>query len=175
MSNESKLTLNLGCGDDTYGDIRLDLFPTRGANVVGDSQRLPFRDSVFTEVYERNVFEHLPNPAQHLDEVRRVMRVNGVLTLITDNAACLKYYIMGTHTGGYRKHAGKDRHFALFTEEHMRNFMEVCGFKINELKLVDTNYFTRFFDKALRLFAPSLSYPRILVKGIKVENSNRIR
>ncbi len=171
MNNDDKLTLNLGCGDDTYGDIRLDLFPTKGANVVGDSQRLPFRDSVFVEVYERNVFEHLPNPAVHLEEVRRVMRVDGMLTLITDNAACLKYYIMGTHTGGYRKHGGKDRHFALFTEEHMRNFMDVCGFKTNELKFIDTNYFTRFFDKFVRIFVPSLSYPRILVKATKVENS----
>jgi ubiquinone/menaquinone biosynthesis C-methylase UbiE len=170
MSKDDKLTLNLGCGDDEYGDIRLDLFPTKGANVVGDSQLLPFKGSVFSEVYERNVFEHLPNPAQHLIEVRRVLRPSGVLTLITDNAACLKYYIMGTHTGGYRKHGGKDRHFALFTEEHMRNFMDICGYRIDELKLIDTTYFTRFFDRIMRIFAPSLSYPRILVRGVKLED-----
>ncbi|MGA2461114.1 MAG: methyltransferase domain-containing protein [Candidatus Bathyarchaeia archaeon] len=172
MNNENKLKLNLGCGNDTYGDIRLDLFPTKGANVVGDSQRLPFKDSMFTEVYERNLFEHLPNPAQHLHEIRRVMKINGTLTIITDNAACLKYYILGTHTGGYRKHGGKDRHFALFTEEHMRNFMDLCGFKIDELRLIDTDYCTRFFDRVVRLFAPSLSFPRILVKAVKVESSN---
>jgi ubiquinone/menaquinone biosynthesis C-methylase UbiE len=170
MNNTDKLILNLGCGDDQYGDVRLDLFPTKGANVVGDSQQLPFKDSVFSEVYERNVFEHLPNPAQHLVEVRRVMQLNGALTLITDNAACLKYYIMGTHTGGYRKHGGKDKHFALFTEEHLRNFMDFCGFKVDDLKLIDTNYFTRYFDRILRLIVPSLSYPRILVRGVKVES-----
>jgi ubiquinone/menaquinone biosynthesis C-methylase UbiE len=169
MSNDDRLSLNLGCGDDIYGDIRLDLFPTKAANIVGDSQRLPFRDLVFTEIYERNVFEHLPNPAQHLTEVRRVLRLNGTLKLITDNAACLKYYIMGTHMGGYHKHGGKDRHYALFTEEHLRNFMDLCGFRINELRLIDTNYFTRFFDKIVRLFFPALSYPRILVEGAKIE------
>ena len=170
MSNDAKPTLNLGCGDETYGDIRLDLFPTKGANVVGDCQRLPFRDSVFDEVYEKCLFEHLPNPAQHLEEVKRVMQLGATLTLITDNAACLKYYVLGTHTGGYRKHGGKDRHFALFTKEHLRNFMDFSGFKIDELRFIDTNYYTRFFDRIVRILMPSLSYPRILVKGVKVES-----
>jgi ubiquinone/menaquinone biosynthesis C-methylase UbiE len=172
MRNDGNLTLNLGCGDDPYGDVRLDMLLTGAANIVGDCQKLPFKDEIFAEVYERNVFEHLPNPAQHLFEVRRVLQKDGCLVLITDNAACLKYYLLGTHTGGYRKHGGKDRHYALFTQEHLKNFMELCGFRITEITLIDTNYFTRWFDKILRTFLPSLSYPRIMVKGNKVESEH---
>jgi ubiquinone/menaquinone biosynthesis C-methylase UbiE len=167
MRNDTELTLNLGCGEDVYGDVRLDFVPTGSANVVGDCQQLPFKDDSFVEVYERNVFEHLPNPGQHLFEVKRVLKEGGTLTLITDNASCLKYYLLGTHTGGYSKHQGKDKHFALFTKEHIKNFMELCSFRIVELSFIDSNYFTRFFDKVVRLFIPSLSYPRIMAKATK--------
>ena len=162
------MMLNIGCGGESIGDVRLD-FTSEGttANVVADCQKLPFDNNVFDEVYERNVFEHLPNPAQHLFEVKRILKQNGKLTLTTDNAGCLKYYLLGTHTGGYRKHDGKDVHFALFTMEHLRNFMAYCGFRIVELRLVDTEYFTRWFDRFVRLFVPTLSYPRILVIGEK--------
>jgi ubiquinone/menaquinone biosynthesis C-methylase UbiE len=149
--------------------VRLDFVPTATTSIVGDCQHLPFKDSVFGEVFERNLFEHLPHPAEHLFEVKRVLVANGRLVLITDNAACLKYYTLGTHTGGYRRHGGKDRHYALFTEEHLKNFMEHCGFRLEEIKLIDTEYFTRFFDKFVRLFLPSLSYPRIKLKAVKVE------
>ena len=165
--NAENLTLNLGCGDQTFGDVRLDAFATETANVIGDCQQLPFRDGVFTSVYEQNLFEHLPNPGHHLEEVKQVLKPGGVLTLITDNAACLKYYLFGTHTGGYRKHQGKDVHFALFTLEHMRNFMDVAGLKVRQLRLIDTDYYTRFFDKLVRLVAPSLSFPRIFVEAEK--------
>jgi len=161
------MILNLGCGNDAYGDVRLDTFPTLTATIVADCQCLPFRDNSFSEVYERNVFEHLPNPGLHLIEVKRVLRLMGRLKLITDNASCLKYYILGTHTGGYRKHGGKDRHFALYTAEHLRNFMWFCGLEIISLALVDTNYFTRYFDRLVRVFIPSLSYPRIMIIAVK--------
>jgi ubiquinone/menaquinone biosynthesis C-methylase UbiE len=159
--------LNLGCGDDEYGDIRVDIFRTKTSNLLSDCQHLPFREGSIGGVYERNVFEHLPNPAQHLEEVKRVLSPKGRLTLITDNAACVKFYLLGTHTGGYRKHDGKDVHYAVFTLEHMRNFMAFVGLTVLEMKLVDTDYYTRFFDRFVRLLAPSLSYPRIVVEAEK--------
>jgi ubiquinone/menaquinone biosynthesis C-methylase UbiE len=161
------LMLNIGCGDDTKGDVRLDLFRTGAANILGNAELLPFKDEAFDKVYERNIFEHMPNPGNHLAEVKRVMVKGGTLTLITDNAACLKYYLLGTHTGGYRKHGGVDVHYALFTREHMRNFMRQVGLRATELKLIDTEFHTRFFDKVARLFVPSLSYPRIMLKAVK--------
>jgi len=160
-------TLNVGCGDDTRCDVRLDLFPTSAANIVGDGQHLPFRSDVFSEVYEKNLLEHMPNPAMHLVEVCRIMRRGGRLNLITDNAACLKYYLLGTHTGGYSKHGGKDKHFALFTMEHLKNLFQLSGFDVQGIEFVDTDYFTSIFDRCVRLLAPGLSYPRISVVGNK--------
>lgn len=99
--------------------------------------------------------------------MKRVLKREGFLTLVTDNAACLKYYLLGTHMGGYRKHEGKDIHFALFTQEHLRNFMALEGFRIIQLRLIDTDYYTHYFDRMVRFLVPSLSYPRILVEAEK--------
>jgi SAM-dependent methyltransferase len=164
---DSTYTLNVGCGNDTRCDVRLDLFPTPAANIVGDAQHLPFRNGVFSEVYEKNLLEHMPNPAMHLVEVYRIMQRGGRLNVITDNAACLKYYLLGTHTGGYSKHEGKDKHFALFTMEHLKNLFQFSGFDVQGMELVDTDYFTSIFDRCVRLVVPSLSYPRISVVGNK--------
>jgi len=167
LKKEGRIKLNLGCGVDQWGDLRIDLVPTSSTNLVADAQRLPLRDATVSEVRETNLFEHLPNPAQHLLEVKRVLRKNGELTLITDNAACVKYYVLRTHTGGYRKHGGKDVHYALFTMEHIRNLFEYVGFVVVEIRYIDTDYFTRFFDWMVRLFVPSLSYPRIYARARK--------
>ena len=162
------MILNLGAGESSYGDVRVDLKQTSTTTLSFDcGDRFPLCDNSYSEVYERNLLEHLANPGFHLREVQRVLKPNGVLNLITDNAACLKFYTLGTHTGGYRKNDGKDIHYALFTQEHLRNLMEYAGLSIVEMKLIDTDYFTNYFDKLVRLFKPSLSYPRISVKATK--------
>jgi len=75
-------TLNVGCGSDTWGDIRLDVersppdyfvhYKKSTANIIADAQNLPFRDEVFTELRAYQVLEHLPNPIKALKEWRRV-------------------------------------------------------------------------------------------------------
>jgi ubiquinone/menaquinone biosynthesis C-methylase UbiE len=168
MSTDAdNLVLNLGCGRDRFGDVRLDVALTPAANIIADAQHLPFREEAFTEIFERNLLEHIPNAAEHLVEVKRVLRRQGMVQLITDNAGCLKYYVLGTHTGGYSKNNGKDRHYALFTLEHVRNLLRLCGLSVEKLELIDTSYFTRPFDRFVRLFAPTLSYPRIFAEARK--------
>jgi ubiquinone/menaquinone biosynthesis C-methylase UbiE len=157
--------LNLGCGRLKFGDVRMDFMATPGANIVGDALHLPFKGDVFAKVYERNLLEHLPNTAAHLSEVKRVMKKGGLLTLITDNAACLKFYLLGTHTGAPAKRSLEDRHYALFTPEHLRNLAHWAGLEVQKLQLIDTEYYSRFFDVLVRSFAPVLSYAKILMEA----------
>ena len=176
------MILNLGCGNDTYGDVRVDLVKTESTTDVFDIgetlPRLSNRElggewaEKFDVVYEKNLLEHLPNPGEHLKAVYGVLKHGGRLELTTDNAACLKYYTLGTHTGGYhRSHNSpnaEDRHYALFTEEHLRNMLVWAGvWSSVKTTLVDTDYFTRHFDRVVRLFWPSLSWPRIRVVAVK--------
>jgi ubiquinone/menaquinone biosynthesis C-methylase UbiE len=167
MKRENDLSVNIGCGRTSDGDVRVDFIRTPTVTVIADALHLPFRENIFTRAYERNLLEHMPNPTSHLVEVRRILKPNGNLELVTDNAACLKYYILGTHTGGYCRADGRDKHYAVFTIEHVRNLLSAAGLIAVKIQLIDTTYFTKFFDRLLRLVAPQLSYPRILVLASK--------
>ncbi len=177
MTTTEPRILNLGCGNQTYGTYRVDITPTKTTTHVFDVEKgLVFPDSYFDEVYEQNLFEHLKNPNFHLMEIRRVLKPGGRLTLITDNAACIRYYLLRTHTGGYMGHRNlltrsSDKHYAIYTKEHLKNHVVSAGFEVVSIHFVETDYVTRFMDKLFRkIFFPlkSLTYPRICVVSKKI-------
>ena len=168
--------LNLGCGNQTYGTHRVDVRQTPSATHVFDVEEgLQFDEGSFDEIYERNLLEHLTNPGFHLKECYRVLRVGGNIMLITDNASCMRYYVFGTHTGRYKGHRryfsdNGDRHFAIFTKEHLKNLFEHVGFTILSMSYVDTDFTpSKLLDKAMRSLHvfPLLSYPRIKIVARK--------
>jgi len=74
-----KPTLNVGCGTDPWGDVRVDImryspysFLPTSVNVVADVQYLPFRSNSFSVYGCFHVLEHVSNPRAALQEVRRV-------------------------------------------------------------------------------------------------------
>jgi hypothetical protein len=78
---EVELALNVGCGADMWGDVRLDqgrYSETCGyrrrttSNIIASAELLPFRDGIFREARAFHVLEHVPNPQQALDEILRV-------------------------------------------------------------------------------------------------------
>lgn len=131
--------LNLGSGNDTYGDIRVDLYPTESTTDsynIEDGIRLP--DESVDEVYTKNLFEHLRNPGYFLEEVSRVLKPGGKLILITDNAAYIPFYRYGSvHLNHYKPH-GEDKHYAVFTISHINNFIIAAGFSLMSINLVDS-------------------------------------
>ena len=72
------LSLNLGCGSDKWGDVRVDLdFSTQigdwsKLNLRADAHALPFRDKAFVVCRCWHVLEHLQDPVRVLSEIRRV-------------------------------------------------------------------------------------------------------
>lgn len=125
----ANLVLNLGCGKQMYGDVRVDLYRDK-ANLLADVEKsLPFQNDVFDEVYSRHVFEHLRNPSSVLCEMVRVLKPEGKLALITDNAGYIPYHLhpklgSGFHSWyGYRGVSHIDKHFSLYTPEHLKNHL----------------------------------------------------
>lgn len=153
------MVLNLGSGDQDYGDIRLDKYRGK-ANVIADLEGpLPFPTDTFDLVYSRWVFEHLRNPGLVLSEMKRVCKRGGRVVIITDNAGSIgQNWPGGAHAGGYVRIArgSEDRHYSLYTLEHMRNHLRRAGLQVVEVKLIhgetgplqrlDTSlHLTRFF------------------------------
>ena len=68
------IMLNVGCGSDFRGDVRLDIHKTEAANLLADAQFLPFRSRVFDLVFCISVLEHIPSWSQALQEILRVSR-----------------------------------------------------------------------------------------------------
>lgn len=82
-----KRVLDLGCGLGTYrkeivkrgGEwIGLDL-SGGGCSVIADGNRLPFRADSIDHVLSAAVLEHIPDQDQHLREIHRVLRKDGVV------------------------------------------------------------------------------------------------
>ena len=65
---------NLGCGDEGWGEIRVDLRRVSEANILADIENLPFRDQVFEDVRCISVIEHVPGWYKALREILRVSR-----------------------------------------------------------------------------------------------------
>lgn len=74
------LTLNAGCGCNTWGDVRIDLqiysdifYRKRtSANIIGSVEHFPFRDNVFIETRLHHVLEHTKKPFVCVKELKRV-------------------------------------------------------------------------------------------------------
>jgi len=97
------LTLDVGCGDGWKSSIfkkiasevvgldisveKLSGARERGVQVVlADALHLPFKDDCFGAVTCFHVIEHLTKSAQALIEIRRVLRIGGILLLTTPNS-----------------------------------------------------------------------------------------
>lgn len=94
---ESDRVLDVGCADawpksflpDTVDYVGLDYLPTASEwygtrpDAYGDAARIPFLDGTFDAVFLFDVLEHLPRPAQALEEVFRVLRPGGLLLMNT--------------------------------------------------------------------------------------------
>ncbi len=124
--------LNVGCGSESFGNIRIDKYPG-AANIIADIELgIPFKENIFEIVYSRFLFEHLRNPSFVLNEMVRVLCPGGKLIVITDNASYLPFYFIpslgsGFHVGGYKGKGPGDKHYAIFTKEHVKNHLNYVG------------------------------------------------
>ena len=71
------LTLNVGCADNFWGEIRLDIEKTPAANILADARYLPFRSSVFNIVGALSVLHHIGEYEKALSEIIRVTKLGG--------------------------------------------------------------------------------------------------
>jgi ubiquinone/menaquinone biosynthesis C-methylase UbiE len=76
--------LDVGCGNSPKGDVNVDLFfHVRCENfVIGEVHHLPFKTSVFENVYSKHCLEHLESPLQFFKEAKRVLKEGGTLECI---------------------------------------------------------------------------------------------
>ena|SRR3990167_8804834 len=132
--NIKKQILNLGCGNDSYGTHRIDMFETPTTTQVVDiaNSKLPFTDQYFDEVRMWGVLEHLKNVGFLIDEVYRVCKKGALIDLKTDYAGWLFWHISKKREHNkylqhyyivdeFKHEKGTDGHHYLFVESHLKH------------------------------------------------------
>ncbi len=71
------LTLNVGCADNFWGEVRIDIEKTAAANILADARYLPFRSSAFNIVGALSVLHHIGEYEKALSEIIRVTKPGG--------------------------------------------------------------------------------------------------
>ena len=115
--------LDLGCGDGSFVDYcnnhNLD---AKGVDIADgidfESDKLPYRDNQFSFVFMGSVLEHLNNPSNILNEVKRVLVKGGVLIVITPNIDRVKFHFYDDPT-----------HVRPYNPTNISRLMEMFGLK----------------------------------------------
>jgi SAM-dependent methyltransferase len=126
--------LDLGCGFNNlvraYGSgVGTDVFPWEGIDVlVGNSALLPFPDDSFDTVTIVAALNHIPNRAQVLLEVRRVLRFDGklIITMIGPRTGFLAHAVFARdeqRRGGMHPNEKKG-----MTRQQVLTLLGQCGF-----------------------------------------------
>lgn len=81
----SPLYVDVGCGPHKKeGYLGLDLIAQPGVDIVADVEKdgLPFSDGTVDKIYMSHFLEHVNDPAKMLNEVNRVLKDGGEVTII---------------------------------------------------------------------------------------------
>ena len=173
------MILNLGCGSQSFGDIKVDLYKTEITDLLCDGHFLPFRDNIFHLVYSRYVLEHLKNPMQSLREQKRILKGHGRIVLITDNASYWRFHLKtkSSHIGYKNIRCRHDKHYGLFIPIHLRNFFSNLNMDVDEIKFL--SYDRKQYRRPtglLNLFLRSIPFLRhIGFECIMVKSSEKNR
>lgn len=114
-----------------------------------ESEPFPFQDSNFDFVFSKSVIEHLKNPENFISEIRRVLKPDGKIIIMTPDwkSQCLIFYDDYTHVRPY-------------TETGIKDFLEISGFKnikteiFYQLPFLWKNAWLKKMFKLWKIFGP---------------------
>jgi SAM-dependent methyltransferase len=109
--------------------------------------------------------EHLANPLQTLQAIKRLLAPGGRLCVITDNAGSPDFKIFrGRHWGGYHF----PRHFNLFTRASLGRLGVAAGYAVER---VATDYSPVNWVYSIRNWLDDTGAPRRLVNGFSLQST----
>jgi ubiquinone/menaquinone biosynthesis C-methylase UbiE len=72
---------------------RFELYGLPANLIVGDAEQLPFEDNTFDVVYSFGVLHHTPDTQKSIDEVRRVLKPDGIAVIMLYNTNSFNYIV----------------------------------------------------------------------------------
>jgi len=156
--------LDIGCGNCMYAelfpnaeyvgiDIADDIIAharSKGFNVIkADIEKdLPFKDESFDSVIMLDVLEHIYDTVHIMKEIRRVLKPNGFVILITPNIASLSARLdvlrgrRPSEVDAMRSEWANQDHISAFGIDDIKKIFELSGLKIEKLSGMNSGWFT---------------------------------
>lgn len=128
----SKPRLNLGCGHDKRGEIRMDYKSSKMAiNIIGDAHHLPFRDKSISKTLCNCVLEHVLSPFKALSEMKRV--TDGSIIIVVPNLTHIRRIIKAIRNPFYDIDH-ETTHFQGWGPSEIRHLAYFVGLKVKSLR-----------------------------------------
>lgn len=142
--------LDVGCGDGFHLDLlnefgtpgwmlkgvdvdkrAVDICRTKGLDVHhGSLATAKIKDHSIDFVYTLQTLEHVAEPVEFLKLIRKVLKPDGILVVVTDNTGSPDFRLFrNRYWGGYHF----PRHWNLFNKDNIGKLAESAGFKIEEI------------------------------------------
>lgn len=94
--------LDIGCSfHKRDGFIGIDILPSSGPDVLADACRLPFKDSIFSEIYSSYTLEHIQDNLAVISEIYRVCNPDAIVRLILPHFSNPAFHDDLTHKHKY--------------------------------------------------------------------------
>lgn len=100
---------------------------------VADAHKIPYKSGFFDVVICTEVLEHVENPSKVLQEIKRVMKKNGIAIIELDTGSLL-FSIVWYLWRKTRGKVWKDAHLHSFTVRKLKRYMKHYGFKIIKMQ-----------------------------------------
>jgi len=121
------MKLDVGCGKNKVdGAIGIDISKDSDADVICDIERgLPFKDSVFDEVYCNQIVEHVSDLVSFMEEIHRVSKNHAKVFIDAPYYASFTAYQDPTHKTFITEHT-----FDYFLENSPYNYYTKARFRV---------------------------------------------
>jgi len=133
------MKLNLGCGKDIIPSyINADIMRLKGVNVICDLRyALPFAAGAFDEVRCFDVLEHIPDLILAMNEIARILKVDGTLLVRGPVWGSWNHKVDPTHVRGFLQQS-----FDYFDPETPlgKKYSYSCSFRVERVTQLGDNF-----------------------------------
>lgn len=84
-----------------------------------------------------HVIEHLNNPGIALENIKKMLKTNGKLILLTPNSLSIRRIINYIFNRKLESYGGFETHMTCFNRETIKNLLEKHGFKTSKIRYLD--------------------------------------
>lgn len=150
-----KRILDIGCYDGTISQLikeknnvvigldmsmnALNMAKKKGIECVSaNAENLPFKDASFDVIVASEIIEHIFDTGGFLDEINRILKLNGELILTTPNLALLDNrlrLLLGLQPHYCETELdGNAGHIRCFTKKSLKSLIEKHGFVVEKIR-----------------------------------------